>query len=61
MKTYTVLYAEEVPHYGAHEIQAENDDAAIEAAIALHERGSVTFDDAQWSSSVCACASGKPA
>lgn len=54
MKTYTVLYAEDVPHYGAHEIQAESDDAAIAAAIALHERGSVTFDSAQWSSSVCA-------
>jgi len=54
MKTYTVLYAVDVPHYGAHEIQAENDDAAIEAAIALHKQGSVTFNDPQWSSSVCA-------
>ncbi len=29
MKTYTVLYAVDVPHYGSHEIQAQNDDAAI--------------------------------
>lgn len=54
MKTYTVLYAVDVPHYGSHEIQAQNDDAAIEAAIALHKQGSVTFNDPQWSSSVCA-------
>ncbi len=54
MKTYTVLYAKDVPHYGCHEVQAGTDDAAIEAAIALHEQGDVTFDDAQWSGSVCA-------
>jgi hypothetical protein len=34
MKTYTVLYAEDVPHYGSTEIRAENDAAAIEAAKA---------------------------
>ena len=33
MKTYTVLYAEDVPHYGSHDIKAKNDQAAIEAAI----------------------------
>jgi hypothetical protein len=54
MKTYTVLYAEDVPHYGVHEIQAENDAGALAAAIALHERGAVTLDDAQWTGSVCA-------
>jgi hypothetical protein len=54
MKTYTVLYAEDVPHYGAHEIQAENDAGALDAAIGLHKRGGVTLDDAQWSGAVCA-------
>lgn len=54
MKTYSVLYAEDVPHYGTHEIEAENDEAAIEAAIAYHEAGSATVDDPSWNSSVCA-------
>jgi hypothetical protein len=54
MKTYTVLYAEDVPHYGVHEIQAVTDAAAIEAAIAFHERGDATLDDPVWNSSVCA-------
>jgi hypothetical protein len=34
MKTYTVLFAEDVPHYGAAEIEAEDDAAALEAAKA---------------------------
>jgi hypothetical protein len=37
MKTYTVLYAEDVPHYGFHD---------IEAAVALHKRGGVALDEA---------------
>jgi hypothetical protein len=35
MKTYSILYAEEVPHYTAHEIQAKNDAEAIELARAF--------------------------
>jgi hypothetical protein len=54
MKTYSVLYAEDVPHYGFHDIEAENDQAAIEAAIALHKRGGVSLSEAHWDSSVCA-------
>jgi hypothetical protein len=42
------------PHYGSHAIEAENDQAAIEAAIALHERGDVSLNEAAWDSTVCA-------
>jgi hypothetical protein len=35
MKKYSILYAEEVPHYTAHEIQAENDAQAVELAKAF--------------------------
>ena len=35
MKTYSILYAEEVPHYTAHEIQAQNDAQAVELAKAF--------------------------
>jgi len=35
MKTYSILYAQEVPHYTAHEIQAENDAQAVELAKAF--------------------------
>ena len=33
MRTYTVLYAEDVPHYGTREIEAADDDLAIQRAI----------------------------
>jgi hypothetical protein len=36
MKTYSILYAEEVPHYTAHEIEAETDEQAIELAKAFN-------------------------
>jgi hypothetical protein len=54
MKTYKVLYAEDVPHYGYHDIEAEDDQAAIEAAVAFHESGDVSLYEAAWDSSVCA-------
>ena len=34
MKAYSVLYAEEVPHYGVAEIEAKDDAAALEVAKA---------------------------
>ena len=54
MKTYTVLYAEDVPHYGSHDIKAKNDQAAIEAAVALHRLGGVSLTEANWDGSFCA-------
>ena len=35
MKTYTVLYAEDVPHYGTREFDAADDTLAIERARAI--------------------------
>ena len=32
MKTYTVIFAQDIPHYGTVDIEAESDDHAIEAA-----------------------------
>ncbi len=46
MKTYTVLYAEDVPHYGSMEIEAKNDAQAIAKAKAISEEdlGNTTID-----------------
>jgi hypothetical protein len=35
MKTYTIIYAEDVPHYGVREIEAPDDKAAIAMAISI--------------------------
>jgi len=35
MKTYTVLYAEDVPHYGTRELPAADDTLALERAKAI--------------------------
>ena len=51
MKTYTVLFAEDVPHYGTAEIQAEDDAAALEAAR-TYDLSEVT-NDAEWENSAC--------
>lgn len=29
MKTYSILFAQDVPHYGVAEIEAENDDGVL--------------------------------
>ena len=50
MKTYTVLFAEDVPHYGTAEIEAEDDAAALDAAKA-YELSEVT-NDPIWENSV---------
>jgi hypothetical protein len=47
MKTYTVLYAEDVPNYCTVEIQAETDAKAVVAAKARHNRD-LQFEDADW-------------
>jgi len=51
MKTYTVLFAEDVPCYGTAEIEAENDDAALEAAKA-YDQGDVAKEP-EWSYAGC--------
>jgi hypothetical protein len=51
MKTYSVLFAENVPHYGVGQIEAEDDAAALEAAKA-YDLFRVTTDG-QWGNSAC--------
>jgi hypothetical protein len=53
MKTYSVLFAEDVPHYGVAEIKAQSPEAAIEAAK-VHDRDDLSAWDAEWGSAVCA-------
>jgi hypothetical protein len=51
MKTYTVILAEDVPHYATVEIRAANDREAIETAKS-YDRDEVIFEPA-WESAVC--------
>lgn len=51
MKTYSVLFAQDVPHYGTAEIEAKDDAAALEAAKA-YDLSDVT-DHPEWENSVC--------
>lgn len=51
MKTYSVLFAKDVPHYGCATIEAEDDAAALEAAKA-YDHSEVT-NDPEWENSVC--------
>lgn len=53
MKTYTVLYAEDVPHYGQAEIEATDNDAAIEAARKGHANLDLYLYDADWDNTIC--------
>jgi hypothetical protein len=54
MKTYIVLYAEDVPHYGTAVIEAENDAGAIAKASAITDEdlGNIT-NDPDHCSTVC--------
>jgi hypothetical protein len=51
MKTYTVIYAEDVPHYGVADIEASNDEEAVAAAKAYdcHALGL----EAEWGNAFC--------
>jgi hypothetical protein len=51
MKTYSVLFAEDVPHYGTAEIEAKDDSTALETAKA-YDLSAVTLDP-EWENSVC--------
>lgn len=51
MKTYTILFAEDVPHYGTVEIEARNVAAALKAAKAYDLSEVIT--DPEWENSVC--------
>lgn len=51
MKTYTVLYAEDVPHYATVVLEADNDQAAIDLAKG-RDYGEEDLE-AEWSNTVC--------
>jgi hypothetical protein len=51
MNTYSILFAEDVPHYGVVHLEADNDTAALEAARA-YDLTDIT-NDAEWENSVC--------
>lgn len=54
MKTYTVLYAQDISHYGAVELEAENEDDIVRAARAYwHETNINPADDPAWSNPFC--------
>jgi len=46
MRTYTVLFAQDIPHYGLVEIEADNDEAIVANAKAYWQ--SVESDDEPW-------------
>lgn len=54
MKTYTVLFAEDVPHYGYADIEADNDREALAKARAYwRDCDPRPTDDPDWSAGVC--------
>ncbi len=52
MKTYKVLYAEDVPHYAFGEVEARNDKAALRKARKM-DTSEFTSYDPDWDHSVC--------
>jgi hypothetical protein len=52
MKTYTVLYAEDVPHYAFGEIEARSPKAALAKARKMNTDTFTAFEP-DWDSSVC--------
>ena len=54
MKTYTVLYAEDVPHYGTREFEVADDTLAIERAKAITPEAMSNYtNDPEYSNSRC--------
>ena len=52
MKTYTVIYAEDVPHYAHGEVEARGPKSAIAKARKL-DTDTLTAYDPDWSGAVC--------
>lgn len=50
---YSVLFAEDVPHYCTAEIEADSAEEAIKRAKAHPNTSDLAFDDADWSNPVC--------
>jgi len=52
MKTYTVLYASDIPHYATFEVEAGSPEEAIAAARARINAGEVLLEDPDWDGSI---------
>ncbi len=52
MKTYTALFAEDVSHHCAVEIQAETSEQAIRQAKGYHGKFDMHFDDPDWNNPI---------
>jgi hypothetical protein len=53
LKTYTVLFARDIPQYATAEIEARGDEDALAAAKALHDTEALNFTDPAWDDPVC--------
>jgi hypothetical protein len=53
MKPYSVLYAEDVPHYCTVEIEAESDEDALRKAKRHPGTEDLGFDDPDWNNPIC--------
>jgi hypothetical protein len=53
MKTYTVLYAEDVPHYCTVDVQASTPEKALRKARRYTARHDLNFQDPDWENPVC--------
>ena len=54
MKTYTILYAQDIPHYGSVELEAENDAEIVAAARGYWDATELDpADDPDWNNPVC--------
>jgi hypothetical protein len=54
MKTYTILYAQDIPHYGSVELEAESDEHVIDAARAHWDAAKLDpVNDPDWNNPVC--------
>jgi hypothetical protein len=53
MKNYTVLFAEDVPHYCTVDIEANSVEQAIEKAKDHPNAGNLDFGEADWNNPVC--------
>jgi hypothetical protein len=51
LKIYTVLFAEDIPHYSSTEIEASDDSQALAVAQSLDTSG--LYYEGSWDSSVC--------
>jgi hypothetical protein len=52
LKTYSVLYAEDIPHYGGVEIEARNDTEALRLAQSF-DTDQVSYYEGCWDGAVC--------